>query len=82
MDIFHAVNATGKIRQIKTTTVKVYQYLKKLDKNLEKAHFKSTLESFVKNCYFVLQGESEEESIFSIKLYEYTLEHALLKTTH
>ena len=26
---------------------------KKLDKNLEEAHFKSTLESFIKNGYFL-----------------------------
>ena len=31
---------------MKPSTVKVYQYMKKLDKNLEEAHFKSTSESF------------------------------------
>ena len=48
MYIFYAVNAIRKIQHIKPQTVKVYQYLKRLDKNLEEAHFKSTLESFVK----------------------------------
>ena len=45
MDIIYAVNATRKIQHIKPLPAKVYQYLKKLDKNLEEAHFKSTLES-------------------------------------
>ena len=45
MDIIYAVHATRKIQHIKPLTAKVYQYLKKLDKNLEEAHFKSTLES-------------------------------------
>ena len=75
MDIFYAVNAIRKIQHIKPSTAKVYQYLKKLDKNLEEAHFKSTLESFVKNGYFVVQGEEEEESIFSVKSFEDMLEH-------
>ena len=75
MDIFYAVNAFRKIHHIKPSTAKVYQYLKKLDKNLEEAHFKSTLESFVKNGYFVVQGEAEEESIFSVKSFEDMLEH-------
>ena len=51
---FHAINAIRKIQHIKSSPAKVYQYLKKLDKNLEDAHFKSTLESFVKNGYFVV----------------------------
>ena len=75
MDISYAVNAIRKIQHIKPSTAKVYQYLKKLDKNLEEAHFKSTLESFVKNGYFVVQGEAEEESIFSVKSFEDMLEH-------
>ena len=49
--------------------------MKKLDKNLEEAHFKSTLESFVKNGYFIVQGEAEEESIFSTKSFEDILEN-------
>ena len=47
--------------------------MKKLDKNLEEAHFKSTMESFVKN--FVVQGAAEEESFFSVKSFEDILEH-------
>ena len=75
MDISYAVNAIRKIQHTKPSTAKVYKYLKKLDKNLEEAHFKSTLESFVKNGYFVVQGEAEEESIFSVKSFEDMLEH-------
>ena len=63
MDLFHAVNAIRKIQHIKSLSAKLYQYLKKFDKNLEEAHFE-TLESFVKNGYFAVQGEAEEESIF------------------
>ena len=62
MNIFYAVNAIRKIQYIKPLTVKIYQYLKKLDKNLEETHFKSTLESFVKNGYFVVQAEAEHGS--------------------
>ena len=60
MNIFYAVNAFRKIQDIKPLTAKVYQYLKKLDKNFEEAHFKSPLESFDKNGFFVVQGEAEE----------------------
>ena len=56
-------------------TTKIYQYLKKLDKSIEEGHFKSTLESFVKNRHFVVQGEAEEESVFSVILFEDILEH-------
>lgn len=49
MDIFHTVNAIRKIQYIKPLTLKVHQYLQKLDKYLE-AHFKPTLE--IKNGYF------------------------------
>ena len=64
LDLFYAVNAIRKTQHIKSSSsAKVYQYLKKLDKNLEEAHFE-TLESFVKNGYFAVQGEAEEESIF------------------
>ena len=75
MDIFYAVNAIRKIQHIKPSRAKVYQYLKKLDKNIEEAHFKSTLESFVKNGYFVVHREAEEESFFSVKSFEDMLEH-------
>ena len=75
MSIFYAVNAVMKIQHIKPSTVKVYRYLKKLHKNLEEAHFKSTLESFVKCGYFVMQGEANEESIFSVKALGDILEH-------
>ena len=75
MDIFYAVNAIRKIQHNKPSTAKVYQYLKKLDKNLEEAYFKSTLASFVKNGYFVLQGEAEKELFFSVKSFEDILEH-------
>ena len=51
------------------------EYLKKLDKNLEQAHFKSTLEISVKTGYFAVQGEAEEESIFSVKSFKDILEH-------
>ena len=51
---FHAINAIRKIQHIKSSPAKVYQYLMKLDKNLQDAHFKSTQESFVKNGYFLV----------------------------
>ena len=51
IDIFYAVNAIRKIQHTKPSTAKVYQYLKKLDENLEDAQFKSNLESFVRNGY-------------------------------
>lgn len=50
MDIFHTVNAIRKIQYIKPLTLKVHQYLQKLDKYLEEAHFKPTLK--IKNGYF------------------------------
>ena len=74
LDLFYAVNTIRKIQHIKSSSAKVYQYMKKLDKNLEEAHFE-TLESFVKNGYFEVQGEAEEESIFSVKSFEDILEH-------
>ena len=74
LDLFYAINAIRKIQHIKSSSAKVYQYMKKLDKNLEEAHFE-TLESFVKNGYFEVQGEAEEESIFSVKSFEDILEH-------
>ena len=63
---FYAVNETTEIQHIKPSTVKVYNYLKKLDKNLERTHFKSTLESFVKNGYFVAQGEARKNQFFQL----------------
>ena len=76
MNIFYAVNAIGKIHQhIKPSTAKVYQYLRKLDKNLEEAHLKSTLESFIKNGYLVVPEEAEDESVFSVKSFEDILEY-------
>ena len=48
IDIFYAVNPIRKIQHKKPPTAKKHQYFKKLDKNLEEAHFKSTLEGFVK----------------------------------
>ena len=45
----------------------MYQYLKRLDKNLEEAHFKSTLESFVKMV--ILQCKEK------VKSFKDNLEH-------
>ena len=67
MYIFYAVNAIRKIQHIKPPIVKVYQYLKRLDKNLEEAHFKSTLESFVKMV--ILQCKEK------VKSFKDNLEH-------
>ena len=51
--------------------------MKNLKKGYEEVYFKYTLgpESFVKNGYFVVQWEAEEESIFSAKSLEDILEH-------
>ena len=72
---FYVVNEITEIQHIKPSTVKVYHYLKKLDKNLERTHFKSTLESFVKNGYFVAQGEARKNQFFSAQSFEDILEH-------
>ena len=50
--------------------------LVKLEKSYEEVYFKYTPgpESFVKNGYFVVQWEAEEESIFSAKSLEDILE--------
>ena len=75
MDVFYAVNAIRKTQHIKPSRAKVYQYLKKLDKNLEEAHFRSTLKGVAKSGYFVVQGEAKEESLFSVNSFEDVLEH-------
>ena len=58
MDILYAVNAIRKIQDVKPSAAKVCQYLKKIAKNLEEAHLKSSLEIFFKNIYFAVQGEA------------------------
>ena len=63
---FYAVNEITKIQHIKPSTVKVYHHLKKLDKNLERTHFQSTLESFAKNGYFVPQEEARKNQFFQL----------------
>ena len=78
MDIIYAVNATRKIQHIKPLPAKVYQYLKKLDKNLEEAHFKSTLERFVKNDYFVVQRKAEKKSFRTFQTMYSSRQHTLL----
>ena len=78
MDIIYAVNATRKIQHIKPLPAKVYQYLKKLDKNLEEAHFKSTLERFVKNGYFVVQRKAEKKSFRTFQTMYSSRQHTLL----
>ena len=48
MGTFYVVNAIRKIHHIKPSTFRPYQYLKRLDKNLEEEHFTFTPESLLK----------------------------------
>ena len=65
MYIFYAVNGIRKTQCIKPSTAKVYQYLKKLDKNFEGAHFKSTLKFLLK----ILRGRSRAAATSKTKLF-------------
>ena len=84
MDIIYAVNATRKIQHIKPLPAKVYQYLKKLDKNLEEAHFKSTLES-LKMVILQCKEKQKKNQFFQLnclKMFYNISNNVLLKTTH
>ena len=64
MDTFYVVNAIRKIHHIKPSTFKPYQYLKRLDKNLEGEHFTSTLESLLKMVILQCKEKQNKNQVF------------------
>ena len=73
MYIFYAVNAIRKIQNIKPPIVKVYQYLKRLDKNLEKSL--NLLWKVLLKWLFCSARKSRGRISFSVKSFKDNLEH-------
>ena len=70
LDIFYAITAIRKVQHIKPSSEKIFQYLCKINKDVDKNQVLLTIENLVRNGYLKIEGEDEHESIFILKSFE------------
>ena len=64
LDIFYDITAIRKIQYIKPSTEKIYQYLYKINKNVDKNLLVQNVEVMIRKGYLKIEGDDEQESIF------------------
>ena len=70
LDIFYAITAIRKIQHIKPFTEKIYQYLYKINKNVDKNLLVQNIEVMIRKGYLKIEGDDEQESIFILKSFD------------
>ena len=70
LDIFYAITAIRKIQHIKPSTEKIYQYLYKINKNVDKNLVVQNIEVMIRKGYLKIEGDDEQESIFILKSFD------------
>ena len=70
LDIFYAITAIRKIQHIKPSTEKIYQYLYKINENVDKNLLVQNIEVMIRKGYLKIEGDDEQESIFILKSFD------------
>ena len=70
LDIFYAITATRKAQHIKLSTEKIYQYLYKINKNVDKNMLVQNIKVMIRKGYLKIEGDDEQESIFILKSFD------------
>ena len=79
LDIYYAVFIIRKIQHSKSSKEKIFNHLKKLDKDVNHDYFIINLENLIDKQYLEVQEHGEKESLFLIKPFELFLSYGIEK---
>ena len=79
LDIYYAISTIRKVQHSKSSKEKIFNHLKKLDKDVNHDYFKINLENLIDKQYVEVRGE--QESLFLIKPFEMFLIYGVEKVS-
>ena len=81
LDIYYAISTIRKVQHSKPSKEKIFNYLKKLDKDVKQDYFMINLENLIGKKYVEAQEHGEQESLFLIKSFELFLSYGVQKVS-
>ena len=81
LDIYNAISTIRKVQHSKSSKQKIFNYLKKLDKDVNHDYFMINLENLIGKKYVEVQEHGEQESLFLIKPFELFLSYGVEKVS-
>ena len=70
LDIYYAMSTIRKVQHSKPSEEKIFNHLKKLDKDVNHDYFMINMENLIDKQYVEVQEHGEQESLFLIKPFE------------
>ena len=70
LDIYYAISTVRKVQHSKPSKEKIFNHLRKLDKDVNHNYFMINLENLIDKQYVEVQEHGEQESLFLIKPFE------------
>ena len=81
LDIYYAISAIRKVQHSKSSKEKIFNCLKKLDKDVNHDCFMINLENLIDKKYVEVQEHREQESLFLTKPFELFLSYGVEKVS-
>ena len=81
LDIYYTISTIRKVQHSKPSKEKIFNYLKKLDKDVNHDYFMINLENLIDKKYVEVQEHGEQESLFLIKPFELFLSYGVEKVS-
>ena len=81
LDIYYTISTIRKVQHSKPSKEKIFNYLKKLDKDVNHDYFMINLENLIEKKYVEVQEHGEQESLFLIKPFELFLSYGVEKVS-
>ena len=79
--IYYTISTIRKVQHSKPSKEKIFNYLKKLDKDVNHDYFMINLENLIDKKYVEVQEHGEQESLFLIKPFELFLSYGVEKVS-
>ena len=81
LDIYYAISTIRKAQHSKLSKKKIFNYLKKLNKDVNDDYFMINLENLIDKKHVEVQEHGEQESLFLIKPFELFLSYGVEKVS-
>ena len=81
LDIYYAISTVRKVQHSKLSKEKIFNHLRKLDKDVNHNYFMINLENLIDKQYVEVQEHGEQESLFLIKPFEMFLIYGAKKVS-
>ena len=81
LGIYYAMSTIRKVQHSKPSKEKIFNHLKKLDKDVNHDYFMINMENLIDKQYVEVQEHGEQESLFLIKPFEMFLIYGVEKVS-